>query len=150
MISPTIEINRAAPVVAAAEIEIDARPERVWETLVNVERWPQWNPDVKSVSLEGDTQAGSVFRWKTRSGTITSTFRAVEPPRHVSWSGKTMSLSAIHVWSLEEAGGKTTVKTAESFDGHLARLLRRPLNKMLQKTLNKAVQSLKVEVERQP
>jgi len=113
---PPEDINRAAPVTAEAEIEIDAKPERVWETLVNVERWPRWNADVKSVSLQGDTREGSVFRWKTGSGTITSTFQTIEPPRYVSWTGKTMSLSAIHVWSLEQTDGKTTVKTAESFE----------------------------------
>jgi uncharacterized protein YndB with AHSA1/START domain len=142
--SPTVDINRAAPAAAEAEIEIDAEPERVWETLVNVEGWPQWNPDVKSVSLQGGAREGSVFRWKTTSGTITSAFQTVQSPHHVSWTGKTMTLRAIHVWSIQQTGGKT----AESFEGLLARLLRRPLNRMLQKTLDKTLEALKVEVER--
>jgi uncharacterized protein YndB with AHSA1/START domain len=142
------DINRAAPVAAEAAIEIDATPVRIWETLVNVERWPEWNPDVKSVHLQGGVREGSIFRWKTSSGTITSTFQTVEWPHRVSWSGKTMSLKAIHVWSLEPNDGKTTVRTAESLEGPLARVLRGPLNKMLQKTLNKAVEALKVDVER--
>jgi uncharacterized protein YndB with AHSA1/START domain len=33
-----MDVNRSAPVVAEAEIEIEAPPERVWETLVDVER----------------------------------------------------------------------------------------------------------------
>jgi hypothetical protein len=70
------------------------------------------------------------------------------PPNHVSWTGRTMSLTASHVWSLELIDGKTTVRTAESREGPLARVLRGPLNKMLQKTLDKAVAALKAEVER--
>lgn len=147
---PAADINRAAPVAAEAAIEIDATQVRVWETLLNVERWPQWNPDVKSVNLEDGIREGSVFRWKTSSGTITSTFQTVEPPHRVSWTGKTMSLKAIDVWSLEQNDGKTTVRTAESLEGPLARVLRRPLNKMLQRTLDKAVEALKVDVEQQP
>ncbi len=144
----TRDINHAAPVVAEAEIEIDAELERVWQALVDVERWPLWNRDVKHVRLHGDTREGSVFRWKTHSGTITSTFQTVEPPRHVSWTGKTMGLQAIHVWSLVRTDDKTTVKTAESFEGLLARVLRRPLNTALQKSLDNALEALKVESQR--
>ena len=42
---PTSEINRAAPLVAEAAIEIDAPPARVWETLIDVERWSHAVPD---------------------------------------------------------------------------------------------------------
>lgn len=147
---PAADINRAAPVAAEAAIEIDAPRARVWEALADVERWPEWNPDVKAVNLEGGLREGSVFRWKTSSGTITSTFQTVEPPGHVAWTGKTMGLKAVHVWSLEQNAGMTTVRTAESLDGPLARVLRRPLKTMLQKALDKTVAALKVDVERQP
>jgi hypothetical protein len=144
-----MDVNRSAPVVAEADIEIGAAPERVWDTLVDVERWPQWNSEVKSVTLEGGTQEGSVFRWKTSSGTITSTFQTLDPPRHVAWRGKTLSIKAIHIWTFEQIDGRTSVRTAESFEGLLARLLRRRLQKMLQKTLETGLQKLKAEVERQ-
>jgi hypothetical protein len=73
-------------------------------------------PEVKSVSLQGGIREGSVFRWKTNSGKITSTFQPIEPPHHVAWTGKTLSIKAIHSWTLEQTNGKTTVKTAESFE----------------------------------
>jgi hypothetical protein len=57
-----------------------------------------------------------------------------------------MSIKAIHRWNLERSNGKTTVKTAESFDGALSRLFRRPL----QKALKKSLEALKAEVERPP
>jgi hypothetical protein len=143
-----MDVNRSAPVVAEATIEIEAGPERVWETLVDVERWPEWNRDVESVSLEGGIREGSIFRWKTRSGTIKSVFRTIQPPRHVAWTGKTMGIKAVHAWTLESIDDGTRVTTAESFEGLLARLLRRRLRRMLQKTLVDGLEKLKAEGER--
>ena len=40
-----------------------------------------------------------------------------------------MSIKAIHTWRLKQADGKTNVRTAESFEGLLARLLRRRLRR---------------------
>ena len=145
-----MDINRGAPVVAESEIEIDADPQTVWDVVVDVERWPQWNNEVKSVVLKGGVQEGSVFRWKTSSGPIVSTFREVAPPHVVAWTGRAMSIKAIHRWSLERTNGKTTVKTAESFDGALSRIFRRPLRKTLKKSLDQGLEALKAEVERHP
>lgn len=115
-----------------------------------MQRWPTWNPEVKSVTLQGGLCEGSVFRWKTDTGTIVSTFQAIEPPHHVAWTGRTLTVSAVHVWRLAETNGKTTVKTAESFEGLLARMLRRRLQPMLQKTLERGLEMLRAEVEQQP
>lgn len=54
-------INERASVVGASEIEIAAPPETVWEVLTAFDRWPSWNPDVKSMSVQGRLVEGSVF-----------------------------------------------------------------------------------------
>jgi uncharacterized protein YndB with AHSA1/START domain len=77
-----------APVIGAREIVISADPETVWEVLAGIDRWPAWNPDVKWVSVEGDVVEGTQFRWKSGSGTLTSTLRRVEPPRLIAWTGR--------------------------------------------------------------
>ena len=143
----TVDVNRTAPVIAEAETEIAAPRERVWARLVDVERWPQWNHEVKRVKLEGGLQVGSVFRWKAGPGTITSTFQAVDPPRHVAWTGKTLSLKAVHTWTLDTTETGTRVLTAESFEGTAARLLRRVFQNMLQTELEKGLQALKDDLE---
>jgi uncharacterized protein YndB with AHSA1/START domain len=75
-----VDVDREAPVIVEAEIEIAAPPEAVWEVLTDLARWPSWNPDVKSMSFEGAVAEGSDFRWKAGPGTITSTLRRVERP----------------------------------------------------------------------
>jgi hypothetical protein len=141
-------VDARAPVVASAEIEIDAAPAVVWDVLAAVESWPSWNPDVKSVAVEGPLREGSSFRWKAGPGTIDSTVRRLERPRLIAWTGTTLGIRAVHVWHLEPRDGKTLVRTEESYDGLVARLLRRPLRKTLDTTLANGVRSLKAEAEK--
>jgi hypothetical protein len=143
-----LEINERAPAIGVSEIEIAAAPEVVWDVLTAIDRWPSWNPDIKSMSMQGSVAAGSQFRWKAGPGTITSTIRHVEPPRLIAWTGKTLGIDAIHVYRLEPRDGRTFVRTEESYDGLIARLLRRPLQKTLDRALADGLRYLKAEVER--
>jgi uncharacterized protein YndB with AHSA1/START domain len=143
------DINRQAPVVAASEIEIAAPPEAFWDVLTAFERWPRWNPDVKSMTVQGDVAPGSVFRWKAGPGTITSTIRDVDPPRVIVWTGKTLGIRAVHAWQAEPEDGTTRVRSEESFEGVVVRLLRRSLQKTLDRALADGLRYLKAEVERQ-
>ncbi|MDP8943946.1 MAG: SRPBCC family protein [Actinomycetota bacterium] len=59
-------IDRHAPAIARAEIEIAASPETVWEVLAAIDRWPGWNPDVKSVSLSEAVAEGAPPRLEPR------------------------------------------------------------------------------------
>jgi hypothetical protein len=142
-----VDVDRDAPAVARSEAEIEADPETVWDVLVAFEDWPGWNPDVKSVQLEGPPLEGTVFRWKAGRATITSTLRQVERPRLLTWMGKTTGIRAVHVWSLEPRGGGTLARTEESWDGLLVRILRGPMQKNLQKALDDGLRHLKAEAE---
>jgi len=137
-----------APVGSRHEIEIAAPPELVWDVLTDFDRWPQWNPEVKSMSVDGPLAPGSVFRWKAGPGTIVSTLEQVDRPRYVRWRGRTMSIAAIHEWRLEPRDGGTHVETEETFSGLLARLLRRLLQKQLDRALVEGLEHLKREAER--
>jgi uncharacterized protein YndB with AHSA1/START domain len=144
---PPTGINEQAPVVGASEIEIAASPEAVWAVLTAFERWPSWNREVKSVTMQGDVAPGSVFRWKAGPGTITSTIQRVERPRLIAWTGKTLGIKAIHFWHFDLRNGKTFVRTEESYDGLVVRLFRRSLQKTLDRALADGLRYLKTEVE---
>jgi hypothetical protein len=137
-----------APVRGGGEIEIAAAPEVVWDVLTRFENWPNWNPDVKSMSFDGPLAPGTEFRWKAGPGTIVSTLDRVEPPRYIAWRGRTLTIDAYHEWWLEPRDGRTHVKTEETFSGLLARLARRPLQKTLDKSFEDGLRRLKRESER--
>jgi uncharacterized protein YndB with AHSA1/START domain len=137
-----------APVVAAHEIVIDAPIDRVWDVLTEIESWPSWNRDVRSASMDGPVAPGSTFRWKAGPGTITSRLEHVERPHVVAWSGRTLGIRAVHVWRLESRGEGTLARTEESYDGLVAGLLRRLLQKTLDRALADGARYLKAEAER--
>jgi hypothetical protein len=142
------EINERAPVVGRSEIEIAAAPKVAWDVLTEIDRWPSWNPDVKSVSFEGAIAEGTEFRWKAGPGTITSRIQTVDPPRRIAWTGKTLGISAVHVHTLEPRDGGTWIRTEESYDGLIATLLRTRLQKTLDTALHNGLEHLKAEAER--
>jgi uncharacterized protein YndB with AHSA1/START domain len=137
-----------APVKSKREVEITAPPEVVWEVLTGFEHWPDWNPDVKSMSFEGPVAPGSEFRWKAGPGTIVSTLEEVDRPRYIRWRGRTMSIKALHEWRIEPSNGGTRVETEESFSGLVARLFRGSLQKTLDGSTESGLEHLKRESER--
>jgi uncharacterized protein YndB with AHSA1/START domain len=141
-------INGVAPVVAAAEIETAADPERVWELMTDFHRWPDWNGDVAWVSFEGDVVAGSRFEWKAGPGKIKSTLQYVDKPRLLVWKGKTLGIRAIHVWRIEPHGSGSLLATEESWEGMTACLFRRIFRKMLQNSVEAWLVYLRDEAER--
>src|SRR6266536_6264378 len=100
------------------------------------------------MSFAGPLAPESEFRWKAGPGTIVSTLERVEAPRYISWRGRTLTIDAYHVWWLEPRDGGTHVRTEESFSGLLARIVRRSLQKTLDKSFEDALERLKGEAER--
>jgi hypothetical protein len=145
---PILDVDRDAPVVASAEIEILAPPESVFAVISDIAAWPRWNPDVRAAAIEGPFDRGSRFQWKAGPSTISSTLEHVEPPRRIVWTGKSLGIRAIHVYELIPRGERTLVVTKESWDGVFVQLLRKGLGRTLQKLLEAGLRALKTETER--
>jgi len=143
-----MKINERAPVIASGEIEVAADANIIWEIMSTIDLWPEWNADVSSASLQGDLAPGSKFTWKEGQMTITSTISQADRPHNLAWTGTTLGIKAIHVWRLEKRGEKVMIKTEESWEGLLPRLLRGPMQRMLSKSIDSGLRYLKVEAER--
>lgn len=71
--------------VASLSVELDAPPERVWETITNVTSFPRWREGVTSVEIIQRAPAGPVWRERSSDGTITyETVESVPPLRLIS------------------------------------------------------------------
>lgn len=138
----------AAAASSQAQIEIAAPPERVWELLSNIERWPTWNSLVQKSVLSGPLHPGSVFKWKSKGFAVTSTLREVTQKRRIAWTGKAFGTRAVHTWEIEESNQGTILTTAESFAGWLPKLMPRAMQRTLDETLPVWLQAIKAEAER--
>jgi hypothetical protein len=143
-----MDINRSAPATAAAEVQINADPLGVFSVLSAINEWPTWNPDVKSVSVQGPVEPGTVFRWKSGPSSLTSTLRVVDPPHEIAWTGTTMGIKAIHVFRLASEDEGTLVRSEESWEGILPSILKAYSRKTLDKAINNVLTHLKAEAER--
>jgi hypothetical protein len=135
-------------VFSSGHIDIDADPEIVWHVMSVIDEWPTWNPDVTHAEIHGPVAEGVSFAWRSGPGTIRSVFRAVDRPHVLGWTGKTMGIPAIHVYRLEASDQKTRVILEESWDGFLARVLRGPFQRTLDKAVATGLEALKSEAER--
>ena len=69
------------------DIEIQASPERVWQILTNLDKWPEWNPFIHHAV--GKAQVGDTvdvtFRSASKEMTLHCLVIKAEPNRELCW-----------------------------------------------------------------
>ena len=143
-----MKINELAPVIASREVEVEASPETIWDIIVAVDSWPDWNSDVKAAFIEGDLAVGTRFSWKAGQLTIRSTVLQMERPHHLVWIVTTTGIKAVHLWQIEKRGEKALVRSEESWEGLLPSILRGTMKRMLSRSIQQTLLYLKREAER--
>jgi uncharacterized membrane protein len=113
-------------------IEIDAPPERVWQVMVDVERWREWTASITSIERldTGPFAVGSrarVLQPKLRPAVWTVT--QLEPGRNFTWTSGIPGVRVIGGHAVERAGqGSRAVLSVEFkglFGGLVARVMRK-------------------------
>ncbi len=117
------------------EIEIDASPSEVWEVLIDIDRWSEWNPFI--VESAGSVDVGQTLRNRIeppggRAMTFTPTITVVEAAHTFEWLGR-LGVPGLfdgrHRFELTPTtDGGTRLRHTESFSGVLVRPLRRSLD----------------------
>lgn len=106
-------------------IEIDARPQAVWDVLADVDAYSEWNPflriDRAPVAV-GD-QLSVTIRPGRRKMTFRPTVTAFEPGREISWLGRFLApgiFDGAHAFVVEPLpNGHTRFCQRETFRGAL-------------------------------
>ena len=115
----------------AVQRTINASPERIWNLLTDVERYPSWNPAV--VALHGRIAAGETIKLISTVNpkrTFSLLVSELEPHRRMVWSdGMPLGLfRGVRTLSLGPAGdGQTEFSMQESYSGALAPLITRAI-----------------------
>ena len=140
-------IDTKAPLYARKEIFIEAPLEKVWDIQTDIERWPEWQSDIASTTLQGELTSGTTFKWKASGLGIVSTLHTVNPKNEIGWTGVSMGMFAVHNWTFKEQDGGTLVTTEESLSGWLASLFKMFDKNFLEKSLEASLQKLKARVD---
>ncbi|MBW4049831.1 MAG: SRPBCC domain-containing protein [Proteobacteria bacterium] len=142
-------IQQDAPIKATSTIIIEAPRERVWRVLVNVSRWPRWQPDISKVTGVSTLASGATFTWQTGGTTIHSRVVLFSPPSEVSWTGHAETARAIHVFVLTPLSPtRTKVESRESMDGFLISWFYN--SAALQKSEDTLLRNLAISAKRTP
>ena len=111
-----IAIGYALPIghVATRETRLGAPPERVFEVLREVEKFPAWRSDVKSVEVLATAPA---LRWRERGDNdITFEMETVEPARKIVTriADKTLAFGGSWTYELSPQDGGTRLVITEN------------------------------------
>ena len=142
-----LQVDRDAPVYAEDEIHIKADPQKVWDLLVDFQKWPLWNEKVSSVSIKSALVPGMKFTWKSNGITIRSTLHTVQPVSLLGWEGKAVGSYAIHNWVLTPIFGGCMLSVKESMTGWIVRLFNAKMRKTLQADMKFWLEKIKSECE---
>jgi uncharacterized protein YndB with AHSA1/START domain len=116
--------------VYTAERFVDAPPERVWQVLVDLERYREWNPftpRVRGPLVVGEPVHLTARMWPWMGGLdipMDETLRAIDPPRRLVWGERILGglVVAERVQTLEPEGKGTRYRTVDTIGGPLAGL----------------------------
>ncbi len=116
MSAPT-DVDRAAPVLAVHEIDIEAPLDTVWRLHIDVNAWPRWQTDITAAHLDGVFEPGVSFDWTSYGFSVTSTVYDLAERSRVLWGGTSGGITGVHEWLFTETPSGVHVTTTESFAG---------------------------------
>lgn len=138
------------PYTIKRAVEIDAPPEVVWDVLVDLPRYAEWNavtPEVVSTLRPGDPVRIRV-RLGGRELVVTDRIAVVDPRRELAW-GADWWVLRVHRRQLLEPlpGGGARYVSTEAFEGLLAPVVRRVAGKALEAATEELCRVLKAQAE---
>lgn len=136
---------------ARTSIDVAAPPDRVWDVLVDVERWPEWTDSVSNVRCldPGPLAVGSraeISQPRIPTGTYTVT--ALDPGRSFTWEQRQpgSKVSAHHECTpLPDGGSRVELRVVMS--GALGGVVGRLYRKLTERYLGMEAAGLKARAE---
>jgi hypothetical protein len=141
--------DTAAPIIVRVECEVAATPDKVWELVSEVPRWPLWFRRVRYASLHGPLTPGTALHWQVDGLRISSVLLEVKVERVLGWTLRMMGGNGGMRWTLEPlASGGTLVRVEESWAGAMVWLLRGTLRRTLESSRREWLVALQRAVQR--
>jgi uncharacterized membrane protein len=134
-------------------IEIAAPPGRVWNVMIDVQRWPEWTPTVTSVERldAGPLKVGSRVRIRQpRLPAAVWTVTARDTGRYFEWQNAAPGVKSAAGHRVEAVGSRATrVTLTFGWTGWLASLIRLLYGRLARRYVQTEAESLKRRCEGQ-
>ncbi|MGE0794896.1 MAG: SRPBCC family protein [Acidimicrobiia bacterium] len=143
-----MDIERDAPVLETGEIVVEAPADITWETLADLQSWPEWFSGVRQIRIEGEVGLGAHFKWKVGGASLQSELVSFEPGRAIGWTGRFLGISAVHLWRIEPIGTSARVLSEESWKGFIPRAFTSRSRRTVRRATENGLATLKEEAER--
>jgi uncharacterized protein YndB with AHSA1/START domain len=130
-------------------VETSASPAAVWKVWSDTTTWPQWNPDVQSMTLNGPFAAGTTGTMKTKQGTRQVQLAEVVPGRSFRLETSVIPLTRFAFECQVVAGpaGKTTISQAIRVGGPLGGVVGGMMGRQIANTFPALLQGLARQAE---
>ena len=131
-------------------ITINASKEKIWKILIDFEKYPKWNPFIKSVT--GNVQVGSRINIKLQGMSFKPTVLTFDKNTEFKWLG--------HLWIkglfdgehkfklIDNGNGTTNFEQSENFSGILVKLFSKSLDKDTKNGFEQMNRELKLRAEK--
>jgi len=130
-------------------VETSASPAAVWKIWSDTSTWPEWNPDVQSMALNGPFAAGTTGTMKTKQGTRQVQLAEVVPGRSFRLETSVIPLTrfAFECQIAAGAAGKTTISQAIRVGGPLGGVVGGMMGSQIANTFPALLQGLARKAE---
>ena len=130
-------------------VETSASPQAAWKIWSDTSTWPEWNPDVQSMTLNGPFAAGTTGTMKTKQGTRAIQLTEVVPGKSFRLETTVIPLTrfAFVCQVAPGSAGKTTLSQAIVVGGPLGGLLGGMMGKQIADTFPALLRGLARKAE---
>ncbi len=130
-------------------LETSASPQAAWKIWSDVSTWPEWNPDVQSMILNGPFAAGTTGTMKTKQGTRAIQLTEVVPGQSFRLETTVIPLTRFAFECKVSAGpaGKTTISQAILVGGPLGGVVGGMMGRQIADTFPALLQGLARKAE---
>ena len=134
-------------------VDIDAPPQRVWEVMIDVERWHEWTPSITSIKRldSGELREGSRVRIKQpKLAPTVMTVSDLEPGRSFTWKTRAPGLEVTANHSVVPLGKGSQARLTLFFGGIVGGLLGRAMRNLNERYVGLEAAGLKKRSESPP
>ena len=131
-------------------ITINASKEKIWKTLTDFEKYPEWNSFIKSVT--GEVKVGNQIQIKLQGMTFKPIVLTFKENTELKWLGHLWFKGLFdgeHKFKLNDNGnGTTNFEQSENFSGILVKLFAKSLDKDTKNGFEQMNLELKLRAEK--